>query len=60
MIQNPLCAVVFALAIGFGPVVAVEFTVTLATRAGDACLVGVGLEKEFVAVPAFDPPVVDG
>jgi hypothetical protein len=59
VVEDTRFVVIFALAVGLGPVVAVEFTVALASRAGDARLVGVGLEEVFIAVATFDPAVVN-
>ena len=60
MIKNPFLSIVLTFAVGLGPVVAVQFGVAFAARAGDAREVGFGLDEEFVAVAAFDPAVVRG
>lgn len=60
MIQNPFFRVIFPFTVRLRPVEAVEFAVAFAAGAGDAGLVGVGLDEVEVAVAALDPAVVGG
>lgn len=60
MVFDPLLGVELPLLIRLRPVVTVKLRMTLTARTSDAGQKGLGLHEEFVAVPAFDPSVVDG
>jgi len=58
MIQHPFLEIILPLLIRLGPIVAIEFGVPLAARAGDACEVSFTLNELLIAVAALDPAVV--